>query len=433
MAAYQREKRSRGTRRLVHSPPSINHFNLLTLSPAESYKEYNKLRKKSAPSQQPQIDTRAKNDESKVLKERPANVASATPKKSNKTVNKLSPLPERTPAHVRTALGPTPHKDGQVLSIFDMVPNGTPSRNGQQSTAPLDDVISATPSKPAASASRELFSRTPQSSGKRYYLDSFAGTPLKRKREGELDTPMTVKRQYMTPMFLRRSTSLATVQEDSQASGVSRQPLKKKGLARNLSTIIQGLRNLQEDQMDDEWDILNDVEGGEGGQGVPKIFVEDSQAAAMPLGPDRITESADDEAVTDPGALDAEGKPRKVWKKKGLKRQTRRVIMRPVMHKPKKATEVEEGDSEEDENHVVGGTQLDEPDEEFGDDDHEERHDSQQSQHESQRKGTKKKQSKPAKEEGKKVAADAHANFRKLKIKNKNSKASGRGKKFGRR
>jgi DNA replication regulator SLD2 len=410
---------------------------LLILSLAASYKEYNKLRKKSAPAQQPRIDTTRK-DECKVLKERPLSVASATPKKSNKTVNKLSPLQEGTPAHVRTALGPTPHKDGRVLSIFDMVPNGTPSRSEHTSTAQLDDVISVTPSKATTSAySKELFSRTPQSSGKRYYLESFAGTPLKRKREGELDTPMTVKRQYMTPMFLRRSTSLATVQEDSQASGVSRQPLKKKGLARNLSTIIQRLRNLQEDQMDDEWDILNEVEGGESEHGVPKILVEDSQAAAMPLGPDHIIESAEDEVPTDPGALDAEGKPRKVWKKKGLKRQTRRVIMRPVMHKPQKAVGVEEADSGEDENDVAGETQLDEQDEaeDVGDGDYEERHDSQQSQHEPQRKGSKKKQSNPAKEDGKgkKVAADAHANFRKLKIKNKNSKASGRGKKFGRR
>jgi DNA replication regulator SLD2 len=75
----------------------------------------------------------------------------------------------------------------------------------------------------------------------------------------------------------------------------------------------------------------------------------------MPLGPDRAPgESESEEEV----ALGANGLPRKVYKKKGLKRQTRKTNIKPVLHKPKKAADLEEK-AESDDEEAVGETQLD--------------------------------------------------------------------------
>lgn len=276
--------------------------------------------------------------------------------------------------------------------------------------------VNATPSKSSAQQSSEQkLAKTPQSSAKRYYLEAFGGTPLKRKRDDEdVFTPSTVKKQFATPAFLRRNRSLAPIdEEDGEGAAL---PFKKRGLVRSLSAIIQGLKKQEEERLEDEWDVLNEIEaeGSGGGDTRPKgdkALVEDSQAVDMPLGPDQGVES--DEERGDQNALDANGQPRKVWKKKGLKRQTRRSIMRPVLHKAQKAVDDGKGDDDEsDDAASQGEASGDEP----------------------------KTTTKPgAAEDGKtekkkrKVSAQAHANFRKLKIKNKNSKANGRGGRFGRR
>lgn len=114
--------------------------------------------------------------------------------------------------------------------------------------------------------------------------------------------------------------------------------------------------------MEDDWDVLNELEAEENGTTAPKkkaeqVQVADSQLVVMPLGPDRApNESESEEEV----ALGANGLPRKVYKKKGLKRQTRKTNIKPVLHKPKKAADLEEKAGSDDEE-AVGETQLDNP------------------------------------------------------------------------
>lgn len=391
-----------------------------------------------------------------ALKERSVNHISATPRKRSKEsqvaqIVQPATLPEEevepTPACVRCALGPTPQKDGEVLGIFDSLPEATPSKVVGQTQEVSLAVVAGTPSKPMPHTSSEPKpSKTPQSSGKRYYLEAFAGTPLKRKREDELYTPSTTKRQYLTPSFLRRNAPLSRFDEEECEVAATAQPFKKRGLVRSLSSIIQGLKNQEEQRMADEWEIMDELEAERAGENVkprvPKLLVEDSQSVQMPLGPDAAAGAGDEESDADAGALDVNGNPRKVWKKKGLKRQTRRVIMRPVAHKPRKATGVGPANSDDSESEMeaVEETQLQEgeparanddlsgADSEFELENQSGKHDSQQSRHQ-----VKKTKAKPETTKQKKVSAQAHANFRKLKIKNKNSKANGRGKKFGRR
>lgn len=405
------------------------------------YGEYRALQKQRsraecAPAKQ-QEESHSASD-STVLKERPANVMAVTPSKRKRDQENVetSKEVERTPACVRQALGPTPQKDGAVLGIFDLIPDGTPSKEGT-TVLPSESVVGATPSKIKPSSSNDTgLSKTPQSSGKRFFLGAFAGTPLKRKSDDEIYTPSTAKRQFATPAFLRRSATLPTLCEESRDEVTSGPPFKKRGLVRSLSTIIQGLKKQEEQRMDDDWDIMNELEAEEYGEhshsSIPKVLVEDSQAVEMPLGPDQGNESSEDEGDGDAGALDANGKPRKVWKKKGLKRQTRRVNMKPVLHKPRKAIEDGHSDSEPDCPDTVEETQVDSRKESNraakaeGED---ERHDSHKT---STSNRPSAKDSQKAGKTAKKVAPQDHANFRRLNIKNKNSKAKGKGR-FGRR
>lgn len=391
-------------------------------------------------------------------------------------------------------LGPTPLKDGQILSLFDDLPGGTPSRP-RSVLEPIQGNVAMTPSKgqqrnfavaesPAIENIRD--GRTPTSSGKRFMLDTFA-TPLKRKRDDEDNvhgTPSSSMKLLATPAFLRRSNTVSIMEtlaeegeQDGETIGLTRPrgpPFKKKkGFIRSLSSIIQGIRKQEDDKLDEELDIMREMEGfddfdepsgpmlqhkkkSEEKKPEPEVQVEDSQIV-MPLGPDRTYDSDYDESDEE----DEDGQPRKVWKKKGLKRQTKRVIseslpvpqlpnntnlttVRPVTHKPKKADpppqpEPQPNNDKDDE--AVAESQyqvqpLDVPSDFFDESDYS---DSEAKVRKVQSQATNKsavgstdKPEGPIKKAARMISAGAHANFRRLKIKNQNSKAKGRGR-FGRK
>lgn len=125
-------------------------------------------------------------------------------------------------------------------------------------------------------------------------------------------------------------------------------------MSRSFSSIIQELKNQEEERMEDDWDVLNELEAEENGTTVPKkqaeqVQVADSQLVVMPLGPDRAPGECESEEEV---ALGANGLPRKAYKKKGLKRQTRKSNIKPVLHKPKKAADLEEKIGSDDEESV---------------------------------------------------------------------------------
>jgi hypothetical protein len=229
-------------------------------------------------------------------------------------------------------IGPTPQRDGIVLGLFDMLPAGTPSKR----RAVLADVelnVLQTPSRkaqgPASETSQESRARgerTPLSVGKRFMLSQFV-TPKKRKAEEE-GTPSSTLQGLATPAFLRRDNVLGAIDEKDETTPRPA-PWKRRGLGRSLSSMIQAMKRDEDDKLDEEADIMREMEMEEAGIFVPKklkvpeIQIEDSQAP-MPLGPDRGLETEEDE--DEEPELGPDGQPRRVWKKKGLKRQTRRVI-----------------------------------------------------------------------------------------------------------
>ncbi|TKA69280.1 hypothetical protein B0A55_08512 [Friedmanniomyces simplex] len=362
---------------------------------------------------------------------------------------------EPTPAFIRCALGPTPQKDGQVLGIFDFATTATPSKSASGGDEVALPIISDTPSKPTVAPTplKRARSATPVSSSKRRLLDAFAGTPLKRQKHDDAQTPSTSKHYFSTPSFLRRSFPLAPVDEDP--ADIAPLP-KKRGLVRSLSSLIQGLRKQEDKRMDDEWDIMNELEATEDNNDsdsdqppnqrqTSKVLVDDSQTLTepeLPLGPDQGPPGSDSENGKDSARvvfLGADGKPRKPWKKKGLKRQTKRTNMRPMLHKPKKAGELDEVDQQSENEAEAGGETQDahgnDDEDDGGDDDN--HHGSKAKRTKAKAAATNEAAASPAaKKAPKKVSAGAHANFRRLNIKNKNSKANGKGgggRKFGRR
>ncbi|GAB7344469.1 hypothetical protein MBLNU457_2307t1 [Dothideomycetes sp. NU457] len=436
---------------------------------AAKYKEYDQLRRpRQTAHQSPNKRTNRLQHTSSPSKRRPdVQPIAATPTKRAQKLSFKSPEqplqarePSPTPQAIRQRLGPTPQKDGQILGLFDSF-STTPSKP-REALSSIDANVAATPSKgdrniiiQSPDVENARLSRTPASSGKRFLLDAFA-TPLKRKRDEEQPTPSGARGSAETPAFLRRidiepfSTRLGTLTETEEplSLGVREPPFKKRGLVRSLSAIIRNLKQQEEEDADEDLAMMREMEAEEAGgppsvrpstiakTPPPEILVENSQIE-MPLGPDgeiNSDEEDDDDNAND--GLDANGQPRRVWKKKGQKRTTRRVIMRPAPRL--KATESQQTTSE---SQIVHETQL--PDaigsdvefdagelDEDSDDEYNASTKSKITKPESQ--SQQKDSAGPIKKAVRKISAAAHANYCKLKIKNKNSKAKGRGR-FSRR
>lgn len=274
------------------------------------------------------------------------------------------------PSPLKAAIGPTPQRDGKALGLFDMLSesggsNATPSAKKQK------DALAAgfqTPSKPktfepiAEEPEEEeestRLSRTPASSTKQFYLANLFATPTTMRyaamveAEDEKAAPGNVPQEPATaaspdpnpsetPSFLRRSNSgrFPPPTNNNDSSGLSpiasRKPLQFAG--RGLSHLVQGLRAMEEEREEDDWDVLREIEAE---QEAANVEVPDSQ---YPV-----------------------GQTQRPYKKKGQKRTTRRVIMRPVAPRPKPRPDSntatvannERSDESDDELAAVPETQL---------------------------------------------------------------------------
>ncbi|KAJ4269692.1 DNA replication regulator sld2 [Fusarium torreyae] len=320
---------------------------------ALKYKQYNKVRdilsgKIPPPSK----------ESSQPRKRKPDTLPAQTPTKRTKHIetpskNRIQDHDEElmnSPAISRklfspvsvTSVGPTPQRDGRVLGLFDLLVEkelGTPSKKDSATKSGSARKVNATPSKRSATMDddeTEKLGRTPMSSSKRQRLNHFM-TPLKN-RDGNVDsvTPSSVsKLQFDTPAFLKRNT-LPVLDENDDFDAPAPLRLPRKPFTRGLSEIVASLRKVEEEKLDDDLDALRDIEDEEMGVPKPKtlfppkpkddVLVEDSQTRQLPLG------GFDDEALYD-SPVEEGGHPTRVYKKKGQKRTTRMVKMRPTRTK----------------------------------------------------------------------------------------------------
>ncbi|RDW84911.1 hypothetical protein BP6252_02501 [Coleophoma cylindrospora] len=375
----------------------------------------------------------------------------------------------------KTVIDPTPQKDGQVLGLFDLLQEDpTPSKAGEFKI-PQQSAIHATPSKPRATGKTSgtpKHSRTPRSTSRQYLLDTFA-TPIKNRQpnaQGDKTPSNTVsKLSFSTPSFLRRESQrfpMATVNENEDGPPLSPQMVRvpRKPLVRGLSSMLAGLRKMEDDAADEDLEALREMEAEMAGTSKPAL------AKPKPTGPPKPTEDIlvrdsqpglplggfDDEALYDSEpeepTLGRDGLPLKTYKKKGQKRTTRRVKMRPSRAKPTSepnALAGSEEDDSEDELHqdpdasTVRETQIDPA---TGFEDARNFDSDTQSEYTASEGGTRYKrpdQSKKQKRIGRdgkikrvarKVNALAHQNFKRLKLRNSGAKGGpGHGSRFRRK
>ncbi|KAL4926890.1 protein sld2 [Aspergillus undulatus] len=272
---------------------------------------------------------------------------------------------------LKTAIGPTPQRDGKALGLFDLLSESggstaTPSATRMASIKGMDDV---TPSKSKMKKRKTMamgmdtiaeedeegeeeeeetarLERTPASSGKKFMLSALFATPTawryssivedearstdnanaasqhqsQNQNQNESPRAETTSNSHLeTPSFLRRSSSnLYSTNPTSNTSGLSPIPIRKPplfpGPGRGLSQIVQGLRDMEEERMDDEMDVLREMENEQlGGGGDAGVDVPDSQ---MGMGLENM----------------------RTFKKKGQKRTTRLVKMKPVVAAKPKTT-----------------------------------------------------------------------------------------------
>ncbi len=357
--------------------------------------------------------------------------------------SQLSPT-TATPITKPLILGPTPQKDGKFLGIFDLLHSGTPNKRAPTVFGDVQNNIVATPSKfekDTNSSDVEIAakgSRTPASSSKRFLLDSLV-TPMKRKSE-EDGTPSFCRVLFATPSFLRRDNPvLATVIEGGPSPEIPR-PLKRKPIGRSLSNIIEELRKVEDASTptyEDDLDAVRELEEAESRRtNIQKMIADESQADVT-LDVDGFVPSDFGDDVESAAEMEVNGAPHKPWKKKGLKRQTKQVIMRPVK-KQRLGVSVSQGCGDGGAC-VVTKTQHSQTGECAGVDhgngdgdddasDFDDCGDGAELEVASKLKSTKSESQKGLEPKKRRNAnATAHANFRKLKLKNKNSKAKGRG------
>lgn len=442
---------------------------------AQKYKKYNHVRDILDGKIQP-----PKKKESKTRTSKPETATTQTPsKRSRPAATPSRPKPNvdlldgiETPSIRRlfspvvpTSIGPTPQRDGKILGLFDLLDENddkTPSRP-RHGDATIPTQVNATPTKRTHSemeiGSTVKLGRTPQSSSKRIMLDSFM-TPLKNRDNNVQDSKSpsmstASKLQFATPAFLRRAP-LPPLNEEGKY--VSPQPIRlpRKPLVRGLSSVVASLRKLEEDKLDEELEAMHEMEDV-AAMGPPmqapkakesqkeNILERDSQSHQL-LG------GFDDEGELDSDPepqLGRDGLPLRIYKKKGQKRTTRKVNMRPTRAKrPQQSLEEPGSDAENDDPDVVPETQFDatrtmdgeEPldldsDAEFAASD-DDGYEKQAKKPKAKKKETAGKEEKenPIKKAAKKVNAMAHANFKRLKLRNNGAKGGpGFGSKFRRR
>lgn len=258
-----------------------------------------------------------------------------------------SPLP------LKEAIGPTPQRDGKALGLFDLLSPSTssiatPSSKRKLRTAETEIQTPSRPKEPALPGEdgdntiriRRL-SSTPSSSTKRYSLANFFATPTTLRYANADDynldkTPQS--KESDTPSFLRRR-NMPLFKAPRRPDGSANEPdpitvrMPQKFVGKGLSQLVQGLRDMEDEKLDEDFDTLNEIEAEQ----------QNNQAA---------TQRPDDPEVTATPT-------KRTWKKRGQKRTTRRVTMRPLRSKPRPEPEWKVlDDVSEDESAAVPETQV---------------------------------------------------------------------------
>ncbi|KAK6505253.1 DNA replication regulator sld2 [Arthrobotrys musiformis] len=227
-------------------------------------------------------------------------------------------------------VSPTPQKNGKVLGLFDRLPGMTPTPPKR----PREVQDDATLAKLTDSAKKSRTVHSPtfdDSDGEDAYVPLDPTTPS-RKRRYEFQTPLSKKNKggmsgepdpFSTPAIFRQHSLTFELKENgSPLTPEVKQflPNRMIGKVKPLSALVRELREMQEEE-DPGLEVLRELERGELNP-TKAVDLEKSQPTTVDPFPESEAQTRDP---------DAENPPRQpVYKKKGLKRQTKRVKIRPV-------------------------------------------------------------------------------------------------------
>ena len=347
---------------------------------------------------------------------------------------------DSSPLPLKTAVGPTPQRDGKVLGLFDLLSasggSSTVTPTGANKRKSMTNAVSQrTPSKKKGTMDTIREEEENEEGGNdddddwkgnrspvSYCLENLFATPTTRRYAAMMEdetvpfrnqsesqsqsqsnnpninnkndtkignnpneTTTTIESNE-TPFFLRRYNNNSTSNLSSQGPTLSPTAVRKPTpfVGKGLSVLVQGLREMEKEQTEDDWDVLKDIE-------------EEQQRGK--------DEEAEDEDVQVGDSQVVEDGPSRPWKKKGQKRTTRLVKMKPVMSKPKQTKTVDDEKEKEEEE-----------DDDDGNDDYED--------------DDEKRQPSRGKEDndksrGRKINPNAHANYRSMKINRKGPRRFG--------
>jgi DNA replication regulator SLD2 len=382
--------------------------------------------------------------------------------------------------------------------LFDLLGGKEAPTPSQSRTRAVAVAVDGTPRKQVAANAgtaddAKIPGPTPRSTSKHTHIH--LTTPSHRRTPGgKVRTPRSggtgsvSKLQFATPAFLRRTALPMPTLDENAVSPAAVTRLPRKPLFRGLSSVVAGLRKLEEKTLDDDLDVLREMENerrpapiakprtaqqkdaaAAGDQSLP--VTEDSEASAAQvveledsqvpkqdhdIQPPGLLGGFDDETAYDSPEeqqLDR-GQPLKVYQKRKPKRAHRLVSLRPT--KAKRPT-IEAEQKDED---VVPETQYDatkfvtlddgaldmvasgsdnDDDFELGAANEEEGENPRKTSKKKDQKsrGTSEQQTKdgngPVQRAVRMVKATANANFRRLKLKKKQGGKGRFGGRFGRR
>ncbi|EPS37466.1 hypothetical protein H072_8838 [Dactylellina haptotyla CBS 200.50] len=249
-------------------------------------------------------------------------------------------------------VSPTPQKNGRVLGLFDKLPGITPTP----------------PKRSREAEDQALLARLTESAKKSKILPNIvfddsdedeSYTPLdpttpSRKRRYEFQTPSKKPSPktsgadpFATPtIFRQHSCNFELKENGSPVTPDLKRFLPNRGMIgkmKPLSALVQELREMQENEEDPGAEVLRELEQIERN---PQVVTREGNKY------EETAETPNDPPQTSNDASESHGAEtttkRHVYKKKGQKRQTKRVKMRPV--RSQRVTQTSESDSESESN-----------------------------------------------------------------------------------
>ncbi|KAF3920728.1 hypothetical protein AA313_de0206507 [Arthrobotrys entomopaga] len=234
-------------------------------------------------------------------------------------------------------VSPTPQKNGRVLGLFDKLPGSTPTP--PKRTRDAED--KALLARLSDSAKKHKPSHRPileDSDDEDEYTPLDPTTPS-RKRRYEFQTPLSKKTRskaddldpLATPaIFRQHSYSLELKESGSPITPDIKRFLPSRGMIgkmKPLSTLVKELREMQDKEEDPGAEVLRELEQSE--LNPQQINIGDGESPV-----ESISEKTDNLPPLSEGdakelVVEKVSRP-SVYKKKGQKRQTRRVKIRPV-------------------------------------------------------------------------------------------------------